>query len=275
MSHEAQTWAIKIEVRSEEELRKGGSSGLARKAVLMYLANRANTEDGASWPSQTRVAADLCCSERCVRNAMRELEDMDIIRREARRGTSDMIYINFDYKPPAGDAGTKQGRSGRGPAGNAPAADSAARESGDDRQEMPETPAADAGEDRHDMPPNQDEPSENHQDESARLAARWPEDYREQFKATYPKRYNIDWKATFRKLGKIEQAGDVEFDDIMAGARTYAARMNRKVAQDPKEEEFIAHATTWLNQERWKNERPNHGSREAASERIKAQRLFV
>ncbi|MCA1379491.1 helix-turn-helix domain-containing protein [Bradyrhizobium sp. BRP05] len=280
MSHEAQTWAIKIDVRSRDGDGRS-QSGLARKAVLMYLANRANSEDGASWPSQVRVAADLCCSERCVRDALRDLEDMGIIRRVSRQGTSDMIYINFGYRPPAADAGPSDPGPRRGPrrgqAAAAAAGDSAASVAGDDRQEMPAGPAAGAGGDRQELPPNhQDESSENRQDEPRRTAL-WPADFREQFRKAYPKRHNNNWKQIFVVLERINYADEIEFTDIMAGLEVYAERMNRRVAEDPKNAEFIALATTWLNQERWMNERPGvkEGSTDAAKARIKSARVFV
>jgi len=277
MSHEAQTWAMQIEVRSEEELRQGGKSGLARKAVLMYLANRANAEDGASWPSQPRVARELCCSERCVRDAMRELENIGIIRRETRPGTSDLIFINFAYRRPAAAAGV--GDDGGGPrrARKTPAGRAAAGDAGVPRQDAPATPAGDSGEDRQELPPNhKDEPSKNRQDEPRRTAP-WPDDFREQFRKAYPKRHNNNWKQIFIILERINYADEVEFTDIMAGLEVYAERMNLRVSQDPKNAEFIAMATTWLNQERWMNERPGvkEGSTDAAKARIKSAMVFV
>ncbi|WP_315729897.1 helix-turn-helix domain-containing protein [Bradyrhizobium sp. SZCCHNRI2010] len=278
MSHEAQTWAIKIDVRSREDDGKS-QSGLARKAVLMYLANRANTEDGSSWPSQARVAQDLCCSERCVRNAMRDLEDMGIIRRKSRPGTSDLIFINFDYAPPAADAGRGPRRA---PAGGAAAGDSGERRAGSDRQEMPEAPAGDSGGDRHEVPPNlQIEPSLNHQKEPSarkpRRTAPWPNDYKQQFWDLYPKRRNTSRKDAWIKLEKLEQEDRVEFADIMAGLKFYADRMNAEVRTNPKNEQFIAHAVTWLNQERWESETPSSPSegRAGVQARIRARGVFV
>lgn len=270
MSHEAQTWALKI--------RTGSGT---RKAVLMYLANRANTEDGASWPSQRRVADETEFSERAVRDALKDLEEMGVIRRISRRDTTDMIYLNMSYQPPAAAAGTEDSgpRRGprRGPAGAAAAGDSAAPVAGDDRQEIPVVPAAGAGGDRQELPPNhKNEPSENRQDEPRRTAP-WPADFREQFRKAYPKRHNNNWKQIFIVLERINYADEVEFTDIMAGLEVYAERMNLRVSQDPKNAEFIAMATTWLNQERWMNERPGvkEGSTDAAKARIKSARVFV
>ena len=130
------------------------------------------------------------------------------------------------------------------------------------------------------MPPNHHiEPSENHQAEPrpVRRTAPWPVDFREQFRALYPKRPNNNWKAIYVALEKIEFADEVELTDIMAGLEVYAERMNLRVADDPKNIEFIAMATTWLNQERWTNERPGVrvGSTDAAKARIKSARVFV
>jgi hypothetical protein len=251
MSHEAQTWALKITTGSP-----------TRKAVLMYLANRANTEDGASWPSQGRVAKETEFGERTVRDALKDLEEMGIIRRITRQGTSDMIYLNMNWRP-AGAAGVQDTELPKGPAGDAAAADSAAGNAGDDRQELPEGAAGDAGEPRQELPPNlQEEPSSNHQNEPSvkrrhvrAHVAEFPDDAFDRFWAKYP---NKTAKPVARKSWeKIEFEGKVEFSDIMVGLDFYLNKDDFREWCMP---------STWLNQERW-NDRPKQKSRTSQSRR--------
>jgi hypothetical protein len=246
MSHEAQTWALKIITGSP-----------TRKAVLMYLANRANTEDGASWPSQGRVARETEFGERTVRDALKDLEEMGIIRRITRQGTSDMIYLNMNWRP-AGAAGVQSPEPPNAPAGAAAAVDSAAGNAGDDRQEAPEVAAGAAGDPRQELPPNlQEEPSSNRQEEPSgrkRTTAEWPEDYRAQFWGLYPKKPGDSRKEAWAKLDKVHRDDAVEFTDLMLGLKFYAERMNAEIKQDPSRRRFIVAATVWLNQARWETE---------------------
>ncbi len=75
----------------------------------------------------------------------------------------------------------------------------------------------------------------------------WPADYAEQFWRLYPRR--VARKPALRALDAIRRAG-VSFEVIMAGLRQYAGE---QAGTNPK---FIAHAATWLNEERW-NDEPN------------------
>jgi hypothetical protein len=246
MSHEAQTWALKIITGSP-----------TRKAVLMYLANRANTEDGASWPSQGRVARETEFGERTIRDALKDLEELGIIRRITRQGTSDMIYLNMNWRP-AGAAGVQNPEPPNVPAGAAAAVDSAAGNAGDDRQELPEVAAGDAGVYRQELPPNlQEEPSSNSQREPSkkpRKTSPWPEDYRAQFWSIYPKKPGDSRKEAWSKLDRIHKDDEVEFEDLMRGLRFYAARMAADISKDPTNRRFIAAAVVWLNKARWETE---------------------
>jgi hypothetical protein len=90
----------------------------AQKSVLISLADNANDE-GVCWPSIASIAKRTCLSERAVRNAVRQLEEMGYLVSHGRSGSS-----NYYTVTPA---------SGAAPAVNAP------------RQEMPTTPAPRAG----------------------------------------------------------------------------------------------------------------------------------
>lgn len=275
MSNQAQAWARKIITGSGP-----------RKAILMYLADRSNMEDGMSWPSQQTIVDETEYCLRTVQESMKALEEMGIIRRGKRRGTSDLCWINFEYRNPEGIA-SKAGPSNKGPrradtpAGGAPAGGAYAGAAGVPPAAAAGTPTSDAGTPRSSCVQTISEPPVNHQDEpssSPRKSAPWPEDYLDQFKALYPKRTNNNWREAAIKLGQINEAGMVEFSDIMAGLRIYADRMKRKVKDDPRERNYIAMVVTWINQERWINETPgeDENSRDAGTARmLKQQRLFV
>ena len=96
MSYDAMAWARTVITGSP-----------ARKAVLMNLANRFNDTEGASWPSQRLIAEETEFSERTVRQAMSDLEDMNIISRKKRHDTTDLVFFPLMPKPgrPARPAG--------------------------------------------------------------------------------------------------------------------------------------------------------------------------
>ena len=266
MSFDAQAWARKI---------KTGS--LLRKAVLMSIANRANDADGACWPSQRRIADEIEACERAVRNALIDLEEMNLIRRVKRRDTTDLIYLNMQdpgdgstIVPPAprsgGNARKTAANDNRNDVPRHEIPEAAVQDSGDDRNDMPEGAAPDAGDHRNEVPTNlSDEPPLNPSSEPKanrkRKTAVWPEDYREQFWKLYPKKRGDSRKDAWKKLEKIERDDEVEFIDLMAGLRHYADRMNAEIKEDAKNERFIAAASVWLNQARWETERAPERSR--------------
>lgn len=90
MSVNALTWSFKTPMR-----------GLALKSVLHALADHADPV-GRCWPSIDRLALYAGCDVKTVRKALRGLEGLGAIRRQARPGTSDMFELMLDWTP-AGD----------------------------------------------------------------------------------------------------------------------------------------------------------------------------
>lgn len=66
---------------------------LNRKYVLLALADQANDE-GYCWPSSTTLAWKLGSTDRFVRKALADLEDMGLARREERPGRSNVYVID-------------------------------------------------------------------------------------------------------------------------------------------------------------------------------------
>ncbi|WFU52208.1 helix-turn-helix domain-containing protein [Bradyrhizobium pachyrhizi] len=249
MSFDAQAWARKI---------KTGS--MLRKAVLMSIANRANDADGACWPSQKRIADEIESCERAVRNALGDLEDMNLIRRVKRRDTTDLIYLNMQdpgdgstITPPAPRSGGNARRSAANdnrndvPRHEMPGA--AVPDSGDDRNDVPVGAESDAGDHRNDVPPNlSDEPTLNRSDEPKEkrraLNSTFPADSFDQFWALYP-----DKKAR-KKCAEIWEdkilTGKTDFEEIIGGLRKY-------IRCKPKDRPWL-NPSTFLNQARWEDE---------------------
>ncbi|WP_350403404.1 helix-turn-helix domain-containing protein [Pseudomonas protegens] len=93
----------------------------AQKSVLIALADNSN-DDGVCWPSVATIGTRTCLSERAVRNALRWLEDAQLLKSHQRFGRSTWYTLT----PAAYAPGTICP-----PAPGAPSP----------RQEMPPTPA--------------------------------------------------------------------------------------------------------------------------------------
>lgn len=78
----------------------------------------------------------------------------------------------------------------------------------------------------------------------------WPKDYEAQFWASYPRKVA---KGAMRKaLDKIKNRGDVPWQKLLDGIERYKAWLAQRSAACWRPEP--AHASTWLNQERWDDE---------------------
>ncbi|WP_439357935.1 hypothetical protein [Bradyrhizobium sp. DASA03007] len=84
----------------------------------------------------------------------------------------------------------------------------------------------------------------------------WPEDYRDQFWKAYPKRRGNSRKEAIAALDRIHAEDEVAFEDILAGTKWYADRMNADVKKDRENEQFIQHAFRWLKKAKWESESP-------------------
>jgi hypothetical protein len=80
-------------------------------------------------------------------------------------------------------------------------------------------------------------------------ARTWPPDYQSKFWAAYPRR--VAKKAAMTALERVRRSGEVTFTALLAAVERYAASVAMKDIQ------FVAHATTWINQGRWEDD-PEH-----------------
>lgn len=72
---------------------------MAAKAVLHALADHAD-DAGRCWPSVKRIAQWAGCNEKTARKALQRVVEMGAVRREERKGTSDIFTIQYDWTPP-------------------------------------------------------------------------------------------------------------------------------------------------------------------------------
>jgi hypothetical protein len=77
----------------------------------------------------------------------------------------------------------------------------------------------------------------------------WPADFIEQFWHAYPRR--VAKRAAIAALERVRRSGEIAFAPLLEAVARYADSVAGK---DPQ---YIAHASTWLNQDRWEDE-PAH-----------------
>lgn len=133
------------------------SMSSTQKSVLISLADQAN-DQGVCWPSVGSIAERTCLSERAVRKAIRDLEELGYVQSNVRSGTSSYYTVT----PAQGSA--PEGRSA--PASHAGGAAPDAGEGG--------TPCRGP---RHQLPPNRKEPSLNPKEPSKGRKKFKPEDH--------------------------------------------------------------------------------------------------
>lgn len=82
-------WALRDVPNDYPELTLGA------RFLLVYLADHLNEDEGAAWPSQTRLARLMSCSERSIRNYLEELVDAGLIAKTFRTGTSSLYRFTI------------------------------------------------------------------------------------------------------------------------------------------------------------------------------------
>ncbi|WP_298305492.1 helix-turn-helix domain-containing protein [Reyranella sp.] len=91
MSVSALTWSFNAPLR-----------GLALKGVLNALADHADPQ-GRCWPSIDRLARYAGCDAKTARKALRDLETLGALKRQARPGRSDLFELQFAWQPEGED----------------------------------------------------------------------------------------------------------------------------------------------------------------------------
>lgn len=219
MSNEAITWAYQQTAPSP-----------GAKFVLVALADMAD-EAHSCFPGQAKLAAMTGQGERTVRRQLAELEAAGLVVREHRFGerghrTSDRYVLQI----PTGQIGHRPNR---------PPAKSTTSQS-DHRPDTTSLPANLAVPTGQSGQVTQREPKEEPTDSrptstKAQLAASFDAFWRIYPRHVGKRKAELEWERAVKRA---------DVSEILAGARRYRDDPNRA-------EQFTAHPSTWLHQDRW------------------------
>lgn len=212
------------------------------------LATRAGLR--GNFPGQATLAAEARCSERKVRDALRELEELGVVervRRTSKRGYRQADGYRLMDRPLDEDESLAAPDAGR---------DHSNRQETTEPTGTSEQIAPLIEVDRSEVD-NPQTPKGGEVVSAAAFDAFW---------STYPRKAG---KATARKAFEkaVERAGNPT--PLLDGAR--------RLRDDPNlpEKRFIPHPATWLNGDRWEDEPlpPRAGAREGTAVERMAQRI--
>ncbi len=198
---------------------------VSRRAVLVYASLSSRAGLGAIYPSQATIAEESGVSERTVRAALQELEDLGVIERRVRRGregratgltTAYLLHPNGRHEEPAELAGSRKGPA-KGPA------------------------TSDKGTGKSEQSPLYEEDNQEVDRENTLAVASFDD-----FWAVWPRKDSR--KAAEAAWGRAVKRADATV--ILEVARAYAASPFRP------ERQFVPHGATWLNGDRWNDPLP-------------------
>lgn len=224
----AQVWDAQDLIQKQGEL-----------LVMLVLADYAN-DDGVCWPSIEQIARKSRMDQRSARRIVRRLEEQGHVVRAASVGRETNRYVIIPN--PDRESGSTLTES---PGRKTPNPDSEYTQPGLSIHSPP-------------YPPYKDKPSKNHhnaresdlfnESENGEAIpssqASW-KDLFDQWWAIYPRKASRK-KAEERFRAALKRVG---FEALMQATRNYAAAVSAKGT----EQQFIAHGSTWLHQERWED----------------------
>jgi hypothetical protein len=196
-------------------------------AIMVYGALASHAGPGGIHPSQEKLAAEARCSDRQVRRALAELEQLGVVVRVRRKNSVGRAPNGYILHP--------NGRLRD---------DEEVADSQSDTPEVPDSSDGGSGLDVQLVPITEEEPIKKTVGE-----------FFEEFWAVYPRHIaKAPARAKFVHIAK-----KVDLQVVVDGARRFAADPNLP------EPAFIPYPTTWLNQERWEDEAlPPRADRPAA-----------
>lgn len=219
---------------------------VSRRAILVYASLSSRAGLGAIYPSQATIAEESGVSERTVRAALQELEDLGVIERRVRRGregratgltTAYVLHPNGRHEEPAELAG-----SSKGPAKGPATSDEGTGKSGhsplyeEDNQEVDRGKAIEL-----------------------QIVGLTFDD----FWSVWPRKDSK--KNAQAAWGRAVRRAAPEV--IVDAARAYAESPFRP------EKQFVPHGATWLNGDRWNDPLPEpSGQPHGANDRVRAGR---
>lgn len=186
------------------------------KLVLVALADFANPE-GKCWPGQAQLVLMTDSSVRTVRRNLDALIELGLVERVKRSTTKGRLTDCYQLamEDPGHSATGQIGRLRNRP----------------DSTDLPATVAGCLS-----LSSNRQEPSKEREDLTEAFEAFW---------AVYPNRAH---RGAAEKKWRVLVGRGVKPADLVAGARRYAAETAGT------ERRYIRHASTWLNNDGWKDE---------------------
>jgi hypothetical protein len=198
-----------------------------KKAILMYMADKASDDGTGIWVSKANMAADLEMTDRAVRKHIKEMVAMSILREAGQRKckagyTVDyainlVILANFPSTRTTPEHGSPLNDIHPTPC-------------------TPFTPTPEHGSDKPSLEPSIEPNTSSNDDEL--------DYYFEELWVWYPRKVG---KGQAKKALKAALK-KVSFDEIYHPLVAYVETL------DDKDKQFIPHLATWLNGERWADE---------------------
>lgn len=200
-----------------------------RRAILVYMSLASRSGPGGIFPSQQTIADEMGLSERTVRSALADLEELGVIERVRRHSSSrgkasrlpDGYVLLPNGKQPATVAVTKR--------------------------KQPATTTQATGKIAQSTLLIEEEPVEEEPDaREARSTSDLDAEAFDRFYAAFPRKVG---KQAARKAFMLAVKRGADRDVIVAGAERFAADPNL-----PTDRQFIPHPSSWLNAGRWEDE---------------------
>lgn len=214
------------------QTKKIGSS--TKKAILMYMADKASDDGTGIWVSKSNMAADLEMTDRAVRQHIKEMLGMNIIKEAGQRKCRYGYTVDYSINIAAISL-LESTRST--PELHSPL---------NDIHPHPCTTFSGTPE------PRSDKPSLEPSLEPNILSSSDDNDldlFERVFWSKYPKK--VGKKAalkSFKSVMKQVDRGKVHYGEFMTGFEKYVASMQGKDLQ------YVKHFATWLNGEHWNDE---------------------
>lgn len=202
-------------------------------AISVYAALSSRQGKGGIFPSQKTIARDARCSERQVRYALKELEELGMVerlRRTNKGGRASDGYVLYHH--------------GKLNEGEEFASEVAAHDAGTS-DEVAAHGAGGTGTQRQSAPYIEEEPLKKNPYPYSPHASDAQEDAFSTFWNIYPRR--VGKKTAETAFVKAVKSG-ASAEEILAGAR--------RLRDDPNlpEPKFIPHPSTWLNRGGWEDD---------------------
>lgn len=200
---------------------------LTKKAILMYMADKASDDGSGIWVSKKNMAADLEMTDRAVRIHIKDMIAMGVLveagQRQCKTGYTVDYTINVDVVESLGS--TREATEQHAPLNDVHPYPC-----------MTFTPTPEPRSPKPSLEPSK-EPNTSSKDDEVNY-------YFDQLWSLYPRKVG---KGQARKAFKAASK-KADFYDLLPKLMDYVQTL------EGKDKQFIPHLATWLNGERWEDE---------------------